>query len=687
MIGLIRSGAGARTRRPRRGADAAGGAPCAAQHVRRRHRDAFGAGGLGLLRRRRRAAAAAAKASASATSAASVRRRRPAPGRASASGPDASAAAPAPKPPRSCARRHDSERSPPARGHPAHRAPELRALPPLLRERPAEQPEPAGSRDGEVRHRPHRRGRHDGRRRERPARPGRRRVRRPRLREPVLPAARGRASSRSSTRSRSAPATLAGAPRRRPTPGRRARVGRALGAPVRRRGGSAVRRPARPLARAARRRVVRGGRPRRVPQRARRVRGALVARAVHAARDDGGSSPDGARARGAVARAARQSGRRRRRLSRHRGARADGCGPQGAARRAGAAERRPAICSQGWWRRRRRPPTAFALLHAAALKWPDDLELALRVLDAYEDASDDAGGRAWARRMRHRADATAHVFTNVGEYYLRLSHRESGAAADRDADEARRTFGELVEFAPEDPVARRRLGDLLRAHGWYDEAFRQYETLAQLTPDDPAVPLLLAAAAQGMGRIEEAVSWAEKAASAGSPDGTSPVSRAARATASAFLAWARDEAARARHQDEVDRLRARAHRRRGRRRRAAGERSLPGDLGAPRAASGALDDGARRADARGRQLPALRRGRGRAARRDPIRRSSCGSIRTTRRAPRVSAPPPSSRRSCPRGPPTRRSSGSTWASATRRTGRSPGSGCSLQGGSLRVEVP
>jgi Ca-activated chloride channel family protein len=206
------------------------------------------------------------------------------------------------------------------------------------------------------------------------------------------------------------------------------------------------------------------------------------------------------------------------------------------------------------------PADRLPVLRAAALRWPDDSELALRVLDAYEDAGDDAGGSAWARRIRHRSDATAHVYTNVGEYYLRLSHRESGAPADRDADEARRTFGELVEFAPEDPVARRRLGDLLRAHGWYDEAFRQYETLAQLTPDDPAVPLLLAAAAQGMGRIEEAVSWAEKAASAGSPDGTSPVSRAARATASAFLAWARDEAIRGKRQDEVDRLRARARR-------------------------------------------------------------------------------------------------------------------------------
>jgi tetratricopeptide (TPR) repeat protein len=202
----------------------------------------------------------------------------------------------------------------------------------------------------------------------------------------------------------------------------------------------------------------------------------------------------------------------------------------------------------------------LVLIHATSLKWPDDQELALRVLDAYEDAADDAAGRAWARRLRHRADATPHVYTNVGEYYLRLSARESGAAAARDSDEARRTFGELVEFAPEDPVARRRLGDLLRAHGWYDEAFRQYETLAQLTPDDAAVPLLLAEAAQGLGRTEEAVSWAEKAASAGSPDGTSPLSMAARASASAFLAWARDDATRAGRKDDAERLLARAKR-------------------------------------------------------------------------------------------------------------------------------
>jgi len=104
--------------------------------------------------------------------------------------------------------------------------------------------------------------------------------------------------------------------------------------------------------------------------------------------------------------------------------------------------------------RAKTPVDRLTLLHGLALQWPDDLELGLGALDAYEDAGDDGGGRAWARRLRHRADATPHVYTNVGEYYLRLSKRETGADATRDADEARRTFGELVEFAPEDPVAR-----------------------------------------------------------------------------------------------------------------------------------------------------------------------------------------------------------------------------------------
>ena len=78
------------------------------------------------------------------------------------------------------------------------------------------------------------------------------------------------------------------------------------------------------------------------------------------------------------------------------------------------------------------PADKLSVLRAAAIKWPDDFELALRVLDGFEDVGDDAGGRAWARRMRRRADATAHVWTSVGEYYLRLAARGKGADAEHD---------------------------------------------------------------------------------------------------------------------------------------------------------------------------------------------------------------------------------------------------------------
>jgi len=206
------------------------------------------------------------------------------------------------------------------------------------------------------------------------------------------------------------------------------------------------------------------------------------------------------------------------------------------------------------------PSDRLRLLRGAAERFPEDTELALTVLEAYEDVGDDAGGRAWARKLRRRPDATSHLRTSVAEYYFRLAAKQKGPAAERDAEEARRTFGEIVEFAPEDPLARRRLGDLLRAHGLYAEAMRQYQTLAELTPDDPAVPLLLAAAAQGTGKTEEAVRWLEKAAGTAAPDGGSSVALAARGLASAFLAWARESSLAAGKKDEVERLRTRAAR-------------------------------------------------------------------------------------------------------------------------------
>ncbi len=204
------------------------------------------------------------------------------------------------------------------------------------------------------------------------------------------------------------------------------------------------------------------------------------------------------------------------------------------------------------------PLDRAAKLRALSLAWPDDFTLALRLLDALEDADDDGGVRALARQLRARSDADARVRTAVGELYLRLAAR--AATPEQKAEdeiEARRSFGEIVEFAPDDPIARRRLGDLLRAHGLYADAARQYETLARLAPDDAGVPLLLAAAAEGLGKLEEAVKWTEKGGAAGAPDTEQGSARTARAFAATYLAWGRLSAIEAGRAEEAAALGAR----------------------------------------------------------------------------------------------------------------------------------
>lgn len=200
-------------------------------------------------------------------------------------------------------------------------------------------------------------------------------------------------------------------------------------------------------------------------------------------------------------------------------------------------------------------------LRALLQQFPDDLALALALLNAYEDAADSAALTDLARQLRHRADADAHVRTAVGELYLRRAAAAEVAATKAElVAEGRRAFGEIVEFAPEDPVARRRLGDLLLAHGFFAEAARQYETLARLTPDEPKVLLLQASAAEGQGLLEEALKWAEKGGVVGAPDGTSGAAVTARALAATHLAWARLSALEAKRSEELESLSARAAR-------------------------------------------------------------------------------------------------------------------------------
>ncbi|MEZ4221284.1 MAG: AgmX/PglI C-terminal domain-containing protein [Polyangiaceae bacterium] len=190
-------------------------------------------------------------------------------------------------------------------------------------------------------------------------------------------------------------------------------------------------------------------------------------------------------------------------------------------------------------------------------QYPGDFALALALLDALEDTADTSAARELADSLRRRPDADSNVRTSVGEFYLRLAARD---AANKESHEAmaKRAFGEIVEFAPDDPVARRLLGDLLRAHGWYSEARRQYETLERLIPDDPSVPLLLAYAARGEGQLEAAVRFTEKGTRAGAPDASQGPAATSRALAQLFLAWGRDEAKAAKRDKEHATLLARA---------------------------------------------------------------------------------------------------------------------------------
>jgi Ca-activated chloride channel family protein len=207
------------------------------------------------------------------------------------------------------------------------------------------------------------------------------------------------------------------------------------------------------------------------------------------------------------------------------------------------------------------PAERAARLRALAREFPDDFALNLALLDALEDAGDRARVADAARRLRERPDADASARTALGELYLRLAARAESAAKKASwVAEAQRAFGEIVEFAPEDPVARRRLGDLLLAHGFFADAGRQYETLARLTPDEPKVLLLRAAAAQGQGLLEEALRWTEKGGAAGAPDADSGAAVTARALAATYLAWARAEARAAKREDELTALTARAAR-------------------------------------------------------------------------------------------------------------------------------
>ena len=178
------------------------------------------------------------------------------------------------------------------------------------------------------------------------------------------------------------------------------------------------------------------------------------------------------------------------------------------------------------------PDARIRVLRRLLDQFPDSFDLKLRLLSELEAMHRIPEAQRLADRMRADPLADAGVRTAIGEMYLRLG----------DEADARRVFSEIVEFAPYDELARRRLGDLYRAHGWFEDAYRQYETLATIRPDDPSVSLLLAQAAAGAGRIDEALRLEQKLAETAEPGASQGVARTAVLWSSVRFAKLREDA-------------------------------------------------------------------------------------------------------------------------------------------------
>ncbi len=195
-------------------------------------------------------------------------------------------------------------------------------------------------------------------------------------------------------------------------------------------------------------------------------------------------------------------------------------------------------------------------LGLAALKTPEDRVSRLRVL--LQNNPEDPIGRGLL--TRHLFDAGMDEESMALAFRLRrerlasptvlevLCELQAGAGL---LVEARRTCSELVEFNPDDPVVRQRLGDMFIRHGWYGEAYKQYENLAAMLKHDPVALLKLAASAAGMGRVDQALRIERKIAAGEGEQGPNDPRRLARLHSAARLTRLLTEARGKNQKDQV----------------------------------------------------------------------------------------------------------------------------------------
>ncbi|MCC6900018.1 MAG: hypothetical protein IT377_13650, partial [Polyangiaceae bacterium] len=164
-------------------------------------------------------------------------------------------------------------------------------------------------------------------------------------------------------------------------------------------------------------------------------------------------------------------------------------------------------------------------LREAIAKAPEDPNGGVRLVKLLVEADKKDEAVALGRRLRDQGLLTPNIARQIGDVLSRAGL----------ADEAVRTYSEIVEFDPDGIDSRRLLGDIYLGHGWYEPAYRQYRTLTESAKDDALGWLRLAAAAAGTGRVDEALRLERKIASAQGTPGPSDPRRWARMLSAARL--------------------------------------------------------------------------------------------------------------------------------------------------------
>jgi len=159
-------------------------------------------------------------------------------------------------------------------------------------------------------------------------------------------------------------------------------------------------------------------------------------------------------------------------------------------------------------------------------KAPDDPNGGMRLIKLMIAAGKKDEAVSLGRRLRDQGFLTPNIARGIGDVLARAGL----------ADEAVRTYSEIVEFDPDGIDSRRLLGDIYLAHGWYEPAYRQYRTITEQAKDDPLGWLRLGAAAAGAGRTDEALRLERKIANAQGTPGPQDPRRWARLLSSARLA-------------------------------------------------------------------------------------------------------------------------------------------------------